>query len=664
VQPIIAKVILPWFGGTAGVWTVCMLFFQVMLLAGYLYAYWSVRGLGPRAQGVLHIVLLAASLLLLPMTPAETWKPSGAEEPTLRILGLLAASIGLPYFLLSTTGPLVQAWYARTNCNGIPYRLFALSNLGSMLALLSYPALVEPWLATRLQTQWWSVLYGVFVAVGCAAAVRGCFHGATASPSGEAAAEEAAPPRWDLQLLWVALATCPSALMLAVTHHLSKNVAPIPFLWILPLGIYLLSFILCFEGRRWYNRDWYLKLLLAAFFGFSYGLSKYGETASLAVVVSIFAAGLFIFCMVCHGELAGLKPHPRYLTSFYLMCSLGGALGGAFVGLVAPYLFASAYEIRIILAASTFLPVLVLWRYPSGPSEPVRKPQGLWAVALLGAVLLAYLSFQIYASAGNAQLVVRNFFGVLKVIDSEGAGERDATRSMTHGVINHGEQFLHPDRRRHPTTYFGPPSGIGLTMTHHGRQAPQRVGVIGLGAGVLATYGRPGDYYRFYEINAHVIDVARSHFTFLKDCRATVDVVLADGRLALEREPDQQFDILAVDAFSGDAIPAHLLTREIFGSYFRHLKPDGVLALHVSSTYLDLGPVVELAARDLGREARIVDSEGDDAQRLFGAFWILVPNHRAFFQLPAISRVARRLETRPGLRMWTDDYSNLLRIIR
>ncbi|MBI3696398.1 MAG: fused MFS/spermidine synthase [Acidobacteria bacterium] len=664
IQPIIAKVILPWFGGAANVWTTCMLFFQLVLLAGYGYSYWAIRCLSPKAQAAVHIALLFGALLLLPVTPHESWKPAGPEDPALRILGLLAATIGLPYFLLSTTSPLVHAWYARTHEGAIPYRLFALSNFSSMLALISYPVVVEPLLATRLQTQWWSAAYVAFVVLCGGAAVRGC-HGVISASSRPplSASADAAPPTRGLQLLWVTLAACASILLLSVTTHLSKNVAPIPFLWVLPLSLYLLSFILCFEGRGWYKQDWYLRLLLLAFAGMSYGLSRYGETASLPVVISIFAASLFVCCMVCHGELARLKPHPRYLTSFYLMCSLGGALGGVFVGLVAPYVFNASYELLIGMVSCAFLPVLVLYKYPSGGFTQTSKREAKWAVAGLAAALLAYLAIQVRSTIGESRVTVRNFYGVLRVIDSGDPGTLSASRNLSHGVINHGEQFLHPSRRRRPTTYYGPQSGASLALLQNRREAPQRVGVIGLGAGVLAAFGRHDDYYRFYEINPQVIELANSEFTFLKDCPAKTDVVLGDGRLALEREPSQQFDILLVDAFSGDSVPVHLLTLEAFILYFHHLKPGGVLTLNGSSTYLDLSPVVALAAKALGKEARLVTSEGDEKERLFAANWILATDRKEFFDQPAL-QAAAPIPNRRNLRLWTDDYSNLYRIIR
>jgi hypothetical protein len=665
VQPIIAKIIVPWFGGTAAVWSICMLFFQVFLLAGYLYAHWMTTRLRPRTQAALHIALLAGSLFLLPILPGEDRKPSGAGDPTLRILALLITTIGLPYFLLSTTGPLVQAWYARSRNGekpeGAPYRLFALSNAASLLALLSYPVLVEPLLAVRRQAHWWSAAYAAFVLLCSGAA----WQAMTAAPAGaEGPAAGAAAPRWDLQLVWVALAACASALLLAITNHLSKNVAPVPLLWILPLSLYLLSFILCFEGRGWYSRDRFLRVLLMALAAMFYGLSKYGETSGLGVVIFIFSAGLFACCMVCHGELARLKPDPRRLTSFYLMVALGGALGGAFVALVAPYLFNGPYELLISLVSCAFLPVYLLYRYPSGRPAKTSRRQARWAMAGLVLALLLYLGIQVESFASGARYMGRNFYGALKVADSPPGSGQAAVRSLTHGVVNHGEQFLAPERRLQPTTYYGPASGIGLAIRNHGRQGPQRVGVIGLGAGVLASYGRQTDDYRFYEINPLVVRLAQTEFTFLRDSPAKIHVVLGDGRLSLEREPAGQFDVLAVDAFSGDSIPVHLLTKEAFTLYFQRLKPGGVLAVHISNAYLDLGPVVTLAAEALGKQARVVENQGDPKNGLYSSIWALVTDEPGFFENPAIRSVAAYARRHPRLRLWTDDYSNLLGILR
>jgi SAM-dependent methyltransferase len=651
VQPVIAKMILPWFGGSAAVWTTCLLFFQVGLLLGYLYAYWSTQHLQPRVQAVLHVGLLALSLLALPILPSQAWKPLGSEDPVLRILGLLAATIGLPYFLLSTTGPLVQAWYARQYKGSLPYRLYALSNLGSMLGLLTYPVLVEPVSTTRTQGLGWSVGYVIFALLCGRAALR--TRGAR-QLRGVAPPEDVERPGWSLHLLWIGLPACASILLLAVTNHLSQNVAAIPFLWVLPLSLYLLSFILCFEGSGWYRRNPFLQLLAVALGGMAYGIGEDHLDMDVKALIPLFSAGLFICCMVCHGELARLKPHSRYLTSFYLMLSLGGAIGGVFVGLLAPHLFRGYFELPIGLAACAVLVLVVLGME--------RRNVAWFAGVALAAAMVVYFCIEARKTTAEARVMVRNFYGGLRVID-ESSGDPGATRKLMHGTINHGEQFLSPALRERPTTYYGPQSGVALAIREAAAGLSERVGVIGLGTGTLASYGRPGDYYRFYEINPLVIRLANTEFTFLRGSKARVDVALGDARLSLEREPAQNFDVLAVDAFSGDSIPVHLLTEEAFALYSRHLKAGGVVAVHVSNKYLDLKPVVQRVAAALGNQARLVDTD-DDEDDVFGATWILVSGRRDFFEKPPIRDASTALEGQKRLRAWTDDYSNLFQILK
>lgn len=659
VEPVIAKIILPWFGGSAAVWTTCLLFFQVVLLLGYLYAHWLFRCFKPRTQAAVHIALLLASLAALPIIPGAAWKPTGTEEPTLRILLLLAISVGLPYFLLSTTGPLVQGWYALRFKNAVPYRLYALSNAGSMFGLLSYPVLFEPVFNTRQQGMGWSMGYAGFVLLCGAAALV-----ARKAPAEAAVVfKDAVPPGARARFFWIALPACASALLLASTNHLSQNVAAIPFLWVLPLSLYLLSFILSFERAAWYRRNPYLQLLAVALGGMAYSLSEDFEHISIMVLIPLFGIGLFVCCMVCHGELARLKPHPRYLTSYYVMISVGGALGGVFVGLVAPYLFRGYFEMQICLAACGLLVLAVLRTDPESPFYSAWRPPALVA-GLMACVLAAYAGVQIQQKSRGYRIMVRNFYGGLRVSDDDPESP-DNVRRLLHGTIDHGEQFTSPDRRRQPTTYYGPQSGAGLAIRERQPMGPMRVGVIGLGTGTLAAYGRPGDYYRFYEINPMVVELARTEFTFLKDSPAEVEVALGDARLSLERERPQRYDVLAVDAFSGDSIPVHLLTREAFHLYFRHLKPDGVLAVHVSNKYLELQPVVRMLADDMRLGAMTVDTEDDDDYNaIFGSTWVLVSARAGFFEFPEIKEVAVEPPVKAGLRLWTDDYSNLFRILK
>lgn len=665
MQLIIAKMILPWFGGSAAVWTTCMLFFQVVLLFGYLYADGAVRHLRPKAQSIIHVLLLAAGILVLPIVPGSGWKPTGAEDPALRILLLLLATVGLPYLALSATSPLLQAWYSRTYEGAFPYRLFALSNAGSMLGLLSYPVLVEPFLPMHRQAMAWSAAFLVYCLLCGILAFRSAGKGSGTSRTDAASREEAAKPEFGIRLLWMMLAACASTLLLAVTNHLTQNVAAIPFLWVLPLSLYLLSFILCFSGEGRYRRIVYLPLLGVALGGMCFLLSSGYETTKLLILIPVYAGGLFVACMVCHGELAAQKPHPRHLTSYYVMVSLGGAAGGLFVGLFAPYGFRGYFELPAGIAACAVLALIVLYllRSPSGAWSRWRNAVLLFA-ALCTLALIAVLGWQIREDIRDTRLLVRNFYGGLSVSDSGEEDNPEAMRTLVHGTITHGKQFLSGKMRRRPTAYYGPSSGVGLALRAGGRGTPRRVGVVGLGAGTIAAYGRRGDHYRFYEINPLVVSLAGMEFSFLRDSGAKVEVMLGDARLSMESEPAQKFDVLAVDAFSSDSIPVHLLTREAFEVYFRHLKEDGVLAVHVSNKYLDLPPVVRLAALSFGKEAVLVDTEDEPEKALYGSTWILMADRRGFAGKPALKKVGKPLAARENVNLWTDEYSNLFRILK
>jgi spermidine synthase len=654
IQPMIAKMILPWFGGSAAVWITAMLFFQVALLSGYLYADWSVRSLTPKKQALLHTLLLTCSLALLPVSPALAWRPTGNEDPTLRILCLLTVSIGLPYFLLSTTSPLIQAWYSRKYQTALPYRLFALSNFASLLGLLAYPVFVERTITLHQQSISWSTLYAIFVGLGVIAAFTSRQTTDSCQASATQAAEDDAcrPPKKREQFFWMLLAACASTLLLAVTNHLTQNVASIPFLWVLPLGLYLLTFILTFDFEKLYHRKIFVWLLSLALGGMAYGLANWNSHTNLRLVIPVFCAGLFICCMFCHGELVRRKPAPRYLTSFYLMLSIGGALGGLLVGLMAPKVLPGYFELPIALMACTVLMLVVteyrVWRFTIALSFAVT----------VGVVLAADAYVTSYTA--SSLVMVRNFYGGLRVQEYE-KGTRDETRMLAHGTVDHGMQFTEPDRRREHITYYGPESGIGLAISAL-RHSPLRVGVIGLGAGSLASYAKPGDVFRFYEINPLVEKIARTDFTYLADCRGKTEVIMGDGRLSLEREPNQHYDLLVIDAFSGDAIPVHLITKQAMELYFRHLKPNGILALHITNRHLDLEPIVDRLSRELAKHAVLIANDRDEEKKIYSSDWVLVSSRS--IMSPKIIDAAEELETRPDLRVWTDDYSNLFQILK
>jgi len=666
VQPVIARAILPWFGGSAAVWTTCMLFFQAALLLGYLYAHWSTQRLNPRWQTGLHLVLLAASLLLLPITPDSYWKPTGGENPTLGILLLLAATVGLPYFLLSTTSPLMQVWYSRGRGGAIPYRLFALSNLGSMLALLSYPSLVEPLLATRRQSESWSVGYVLFAALCAWTALRGARGQQQVDPGVAPAGEEtSAGPSAGQYVFWAALAACPSMLMLAITNHLTQDVAAIPFLWILPLTIYLLSFILCFDASRWYWRPGFLAILPVALAGMTWLLSIDRDDINMRLTITLFAAAFLVCCMVCHGELARRKPHPSHLTAFYLMLSVGGVAGGLLVGVIAPAVFPNYFEFPIAVGLCALLGVAAVWE------DSLRERLQTWllpvaVVTAAGVIsLFLFLGRAMWDSVANYKLVARNFYGSLRVREhGKKADDWDGYRSFLHGAINHGEQWTHPQRRRELLTYYCDDTGVGRAMKLRRPGVEHRVGVLGLGAGTMAAFSRAGDYYHFYEINPLVLRIANQEFTFLKDSPARVDVAFGDARLSMEREPLQNFDVLVMDAFSGDSIPVHLVTREALLLYFRHLKPDGVLAVHISNKYLNLQPVIERLSAALNKTALVIETDDSEDGNCFGTTWVVMASRREILESPEFRASGVPPKPKPGVGVWTDDYSNLYRILK
>jgi len=670
VELIIAKIILPWFGGGAAVWTTCLLFFQIMLLLGYLYAHGLARYFRPKSQLLIHLVLLGTAAILLPILPGASWKPTGTEEPLLRILILLTAVVGLPFFLLSSTSPLLSYWFARAFPGSPPYRLYALSNFGSMLALLSYPTIVEPYLPIRAQAYGWSGAFLAFSAMCVIASNKGTFAPRRASPTppGPAVGQEATPsppPGAEQWFFWIALPASGSVLLLGVTNHLTQNVAAIPFLWVIPLSLYLLSFILAFWGPALYPRGFYLSLLALAIPGMEVMFFSPFIVAPIKLLLPVFCIGMFVGCMVCHGELARMVPDPRYLTRYYLAIATGGALGGIFVGITAPLLFRTTYELPLGIAACAILAFVSSVRYQGGISRGRQLQRVL--LILASGISIGVAGFMILTTfqiSKGQRLLDRNFYGVLKVSDTGTHEDRNSRRILIHGSIIHGAQFLQLGRRREPITYFHPDSGVGLAIRSRGSSTPLRVGIIGLGAGILAAYGRTGDIYRFYEINPLVVKIAKTEFTFLRDSRADVEVILGDARLSLERETAQDYDIFIVDAFSGDAIPIHLLTREALQLYLGHLKKDGILAFHISNGYIDLGPVIQRLAEKGGMEAIAVNTAENSETGASPAEWVLLAARRETFVRPPIGRAGALLSRMRDVPVWTDDYSSLFRLLK
>ncbi|MFM8251911.1 MAG: spermidine synthase [Planctomycetota bacterium] len=773
VQPVISKMILPWFGGSPAVWTTCMLFFQVALLGGYAYAHWLNRFPEAARQAVIHIGLLALALMLLPIIPGESWKPSGSEHPTTRILSLLTICVGLPYFALASTGPLVQAWFSRVCPDRSPYWLYALSNIGSLGALLSYPFMIEPLLGTRAQGIIWSLGFGTFAlaSAGLVLYVRSSEQvqrimlggAAASSPKATTAPGEFDLPRIRDRLTWLALPALSTTVLLAITNHLCQDVAVVPFMWVAPLSLYLLSFIICFAGRSWYWQGFWavataLGVISVCLLQLEYplrvltydlgwndalgtcetkildalnflsarksmekiglaGLSPRDLNECIVTHVLAYLATLFSICMLCHGELVRRQPESRHLTSFYLMSSAGGAVGGIIVALVCPEIFPSYYELNWALTVSFLVALLILWvrtaqRY-SRARTMVQYLLGSYSV--LGLVLIASGIWVVGRAHGfvyksNDVATARSFYGVLHVVEVK---KKDRPQlngfELLNGRILHGYQLTSPGLKRLPTTYYMKGSGPALAITTMRRvlsgrpaglfrlgfddlapedspnsetpsipdeplfrrirpapgDAPLRYAVVGLGVGTMAAYAEAGDAVRFYEINPQVIDFAQRHFSFVTDCPGQLDIIRGDARLALEREEPQNLDLLVLDAFSGDAIPVHLLTDEALRIYQRHLKPTGVMVIHVSNRHLDLIPVVCRLARHQNLQVALISHSAVDEELDSTLDWMLVSANSAFMSDADIIDASRQLEEAQFQGpLWTDQYSNLFEILK
>jgi spermidine synthase len=574
----------------------------------------------------------------------------------------------------------LQSWYAHGRVSGDkkssapPYRLFALSNFGSLLALLAYPVLVEPNFSLRMQTLAWSVGFLVFVVIcGIIIAsrrkvpdildVEQQLSPATtiSEPAAPQAAAAAAPsllpdvvPSPGERTLWLLMAACGSLLLSAVTSHLSQNIAAIPLLWILPLTIYLLTFVLAFNGGKIYSRRIMMGLLPSALGGVAYLIVDTTMDVPIMISIPLFCLTLFIGAFFCHGELYLRRPSTSFLTQYYLLIAAGGALGSMFVGVLAPMVFSGSYEMAWSLVYTAALAAALMWRQH-------WAWRIFWPAAAVG--LLAVVVLQERADRENAIVQVRSFYGTLRVTDEE-TEDAGRYRTLIHGTIQHGTQFMASDElRRLPTTYYSRDSGVGLALDNCCKGRPRRVADIGLGTGTLAAYGEPGDVFRFYEIDPRVEVIAKNVFTYLRDSRAKIEIAHGDARLSMEAEPPENYDVIAVDAFSGDAIPVHLLTAEAIKLYQRHLAPGGIIAFHISNTYLSLAPVVQAQADHAGLHAILVTTEDNDDTGAFSSDWVLVTSNEKFLALPEIADASAKIELKQGLRLWTDDYSSLLPIL-
>jgi len=675
VQPMIGKFILPWFGGTPAVWSTLMLFFQVFLTGGYAYAYWLIGRVRSERQGWIHTALLGISVALLavlgfvwpsPVMPSADWKPANAGFPTLRIIWLLTVSVGLPYFMLASNGPLMQAWFSRLFPQKSYARLYALSNAGSLLGLLAYPVLIEPALTLKWQGWAWTIGFVVFAVLAVAVAWRAGRSISQPIPAGGTLVKPADKPSSSMLVMWIVLSATASIFLISVTNQISQEVAVIPFLWILPLAIYLLSFILAFSDTGWYRNRVFAAAFLLAGGGMIWSQAN-AESLNILLQIGFYCALLFIGTMLCNGELYKLRPQAEHLTSFYLMVSVGGAAGGIFVNLAAPLIFTGYWEFYLAWLLTLAISLAILL-------PRVFARQNLQLALLLSVFVMGTLAFVFGIDQyQNSVFVRRNFYGVLRVRGWHSAYSNADGYAMIHGATIHGIQYTAAEERDKPTTYFVEDGGAGLVLLNHPRRGQGlRVGILGLGVGTLATYAEPGDSYRLYEINPVVIDLARGEggfFSFLEDSRAEITVVPGDARISLEHElangERQNFDVLALDTFSSDSIPVHLVTREAFVLYLAHLADDGVIAAHISNRHLDLQPVFWKLAQEYHLSIVRVDRplrEGDDA---FPSVWMLLARDPALLDIPAIRERAVSLDDySTSLRLWTDDYSNLFQILK
>jgi len=708
VQPLISKLILPWFGGSPSVWTAAMLFFQVVLFGGYVYAHMLSRHGSPRIQAGTHIALLiAAAMLATWIVPGQSMKPTGEEDPITKILLLLGVSVGLPYFCLATTAPLVQYWFSRV-CPGYPaFRLYALSNVGSFVALLSFPYVFEPLFELPQLGRFWTYGFWVF-ALLCAVvtlrvtAVTRKFPAevfAMASDTTEALAQ----PTLTQRIGWVALPALASLAFIATTDHVSHDIAPEPRLWIATLSLYLLTFILCFDHPRWYRRRWVALACLLAVVLLS-GRNEipgwFGQDWDYGVTEVRWShlSTMFLICFLSHGELYRQRPrNPRYLTEFYLWMSFGGACGGLFVALIATNFFADYYEWPLCLVGALALACLVLaseWRTAdsrasreSAAGEGLQRAQGNTGVIALALVvciglagLILYWEDPLHWRAQSDEVSTltrlhqaRNFYGTISV--SERRYNHDPSQNYRvyyNGQILHGMQYLDPEKRRLPVSYYSEGSGIGETLAYAKSRKPSlRVAVVGLGAGTLATYARAADHYDFYEINPEAVRVARQWFDNLSSCLAqTKQVIVGDARLKLEQQPaDVLYDVIALDAFTGGSVPIHLLTREAFQIYRSHLKPDGFIVVHITNSYLNLYPVVRRQAESLGMGFRNKYQPPEPDQHIRRNHYFVITNDREYLRrYPSVNRtyldehgtlIRVQDPNLPDVPLWTDHFSSL-----
>ncbi|HEY2861148.1 MAG TPA: fused MFS/spermidine synthase [Terracidiphilus sp.] len=652
VEPIAARQLLPVLGGSAAVWITCLVFFQTALLIGYLYAHWLS---GVRSPWM-HLVLLAlATGVAIAWALPQNVAGNGNLSPSLTVFLALGEWIGLPFIALAATSPLLQVWWARVETGAIPYRLYALSNLASLLALALYPSVVEPTLTLHMQRSVWAGGFVVFALVCAWLTVKA--RGTADAPAAADQAAEAAPAPFSHKLLWVLLPMGAAMQLSTVTAYITANVAAIPLLWILPLGVYLLTLILAFQFRIALPWNIISRVMVVLLGALAYSLHNTNAGWPLWVSLLFFLGELFFTCIFCHVEAVRIRPErSSEATLFYLLFAAGGALGSFLIGIAAPLVFTYNLDLPITFFVTALLALMVNWR--NGWNQRM-----LWGVA---SVAMVVVTFMVRHSLEHDNTVaVRNFYASLRVTQDLFSYPGTTVRTLMNGSIQHGTQIFGTEALRHtPTTYYARNSGVGLAVDHCCGSRPRNIGVIGLGAGTMAAYGRPGDHIRFYDINPAVPPIARNVFSYIRESAAQVDIVEGDARRSLASEPPQHFDVLVVDAFSGDAIPIHLLTVEAMALYRKHLNPGGIVAFHISNRHVDLAPPIALLAQSAGMEVRRVSADTPSDAGEYVSTWMLVTGDSSFFDEPALASRAHVIALKPGLKVWTDDYSALLPVLR
>ncbi|HCC22606.1 TPA: hypothetical protein DF272_00290 [Candidatus Falkowbacteria bacterium] len=658
VQPLIGKALLPWFGGSASVWVVSLVFFQVILFLGYLYTHVIVNKLNASAQKKLTILIIVVCVLTLPIIPTDYFSDFAATHPTSSLLTLLSLTIGLPFLLLASANPAIQSLFSRRFPDRPPYFLYAVSNAGSLLGLLIYPALFEVQLSAINQAKIWSGLFVVFSALFLFL----IYSGNKKQPT----AQEVTPIdriNWRLKAPWVIFPALTTLMLVAVSSHLSQNIAPVPLLWIVPLSIYLLSYILSFSRLQLYRRRplFLILMFVSASMIISLVQPQVGLSFLWQVILMVLSFGFL--CYIGHAEVYLSRPQPASLTTYYLYLSAGGALGGIVGSLLLPVLFPVYYELHLVIILFV-LTTIAVYYFDRNFYFNRTKHNPIWLIFLIiPTIFIFYLIESVRYQIAGAEYLSRNFYGTIYVGDRHDKKSGLDYRVLINGPIVHGLEVLDSGVDFRQTTYYSKSSGVGLVLDNFS-QASKRVGVIGLGTGSLVSYCRPGDYYRFYDINPDIMTVARTQFSYLDTAACEYDLVLGDGRVTLDREPNNNFDILIIDAFSSDAIPTHLLTAEAFDIYLRHLAPNGAVLFHLSNQYVDLRPVVSALAAHSGYHSALIETEADSSKLIYSSTWYLLSRNESLFSIPAISRAVTPVSAGNADKLWTDQSSNILSVIK